>query len=242
MENKVIETMLDHTSIRQFNQETISESDRQLILDCALRGATAGNMMYYSIISIQDPVTLKALSQSCDEQPFIETGQFALLFLVDNHKWHRYFELNEAYPDDVPSSKPQIADYMLGMQDAMIAAQNSVVAAESMGIGSCYIGDIMENKQFHQRLFNLPDYVMPATLIVFGRYDNKPKLRPRFDKKHVVFDEQYPTLSDEDIRGIFREREKKTENFAQTFYKRKMGAPFFKEMCQSIMAYLEKWV
>jgi nitroreductase len=242
MDNKAIETMLNHTSIRQFNQEAISESDRQLILDCALRGATAGNMMYYSVISIQDPVTLKALSQSCDEQPFIETAQFALLFLVDNYKWHRYFELNDAYDEDESSPKPKIADYMLGMQDAMIAAQNAVIAAESMGIGTCYIGDIMEKKQFHQNLFNLPDYVMPATLVVFGRFDNKPKLRPRFDKECVVFEEQYPTLSDEAIRGIFKEKEMKTENFAKTFYKRKMGAPFFKEMCQSIMSYLEKWV
>ena len=52
--------------------------------------------------------------------------------------------------------------------DALIAAQTAVIAAESLGIGTCYIGDIMENYEEHEELFGLPKYVFPIRLICFG--------------------------------------------------------------------------
>lgn len=57
---------------------------------------------------------------------------------------------------------------MLAVTDTAIAAQNAVVAAESFGIGSCYIGDIMENCEEQRKLLQLPEYVFPAVMIVFG--------------------------------------------------------------------------
>ena len=54
---------------------------------------------------------------------------------------------------------------LLAMEDSIIAAQNAVVAAESLGIGSCYIGDILENYEIHQELFHLPQYAIPTTLL-----------------------------------------------------------------------------
>ena len=59
----------------------------------------------------------------------------------------------------VTPRKPGAGDLMLAVTDAAIAAQNAVVAAESFGIGSCYIGDIMENCEEQRRLLKLPEYV-----------------------------------------------------------------------------------
>ena len=64
--------------------------------------------------------------------------------------------------------KPQEGDLFLACNDALIAAQTAVVAAESLGIGSCYIGDIMENYEAHRDLFGLPQYVFPICLLCFG--------------------------------------------------------------------------
>ena len=64
--------------------------------------------------------------------------------------------------------KPQEGDLFLACSDALIAAQTAVVAAESLGIGSCYIGDIMENYEAHRDLFGLPQYVFPICLLCFG--------------------------------------------------------------------------
>ncbi len=239
--NEVIDLLKSHTSIRKFNGEEIKKEDVDVIVGAAIRGATAGNMMAYSIIKIQSEDVLKKLAVSCDNQPFIADAKLALLFVADNYKWHKYFEqrsINEVFPD---YRGPSISDFMLGVEDAMIAAQNAVIAAESLGIGTCYIGDIMEQCEYHRELFNLPEYTMPVALVVMGHYDTKPKLRDRFDKSFVVFDEVYPEINNDFINEMFSEEEKKDKDFASKFYKRKMDAPFFKEMIQSIKIYLKQW-
>jgi FMN reductase (NADPH) len=240
--NEVIKQLTDHVSIRKFNDRAISEENVNAILDAAMRGATAGNMMSYSIIKIRSKDTLKKLAASCDNQPFIADANLALLFVVDNYKWHRFFELY-GIPDAFPEYKgPIINDMILGMQDAMIAAQNAVIAAESLGIGTCYIGDIMEQYEFHRQLFDLPEYTMPATLVVMGYYDKKPQHRSRFNRRFVVFDEQYKKIDDDFIRGMFSEYQDEDSDFAKKFYKRKMDAAFFAEMRRSLQLYLAQWM
>ncbi|MDD2215442.1 MAG: nitroreductase family protein [Eubacteriales bacterium] len=239
--NEVIQQLMDHVSIRKFNDKKIAPEDINTILNAAMRGATAGNMMSYSIIKIQSEETLRKLAKSCDDQPFISDASLALLFVVDNYKWHCLFE-QRGIPDIFSNyNGPIINDMIIGMQDAMIAAQNAVLAAESLGIGTCYIGDIMEHYEYHKELFCLPQYTMPATLVVMGYYDGKPKLRPRFDTSFVVFDEEYPKIDDNFINDMFYEKEKDTPDFAEKFYKRKMNAYFFIEMRRSLYLYFKQW-
>lgn len=239
--NEVIELLKSHTSIRKFNETKITDEQVQCIVDSAMRGATAGNMMAYSIIKVRSKETLSKLAKSCDNQPFIESADLALLFVADNYKWHRFFKernIEESFPD---YKGPCISDFMLGIQDGMIAAQNAVIAAESMGIGTCYIGDIMENYEYHKELFNLPEYTMPITLIVMGNYDTKPQTRDRFDESCVVFDDVYPSIPKEFIDKMFSKEESDNSDFAVKFYKRKIDAPFFKEMIRSINKYISEW-
>ncbi len=239
--NEVIKLLKSHTSIRKFNDIKITDEQIQHIIESALQGATAGNMMAYSIIKIRSKDTLMKLSKSCDNQPFIADADVALLFVADNYKWHKFYEqrnISETFPD---YEGPCISDFMLGINDAMIAAQNAVIAAESMEIGTCYIGDIMENYEYHKELFNLPKYAMPAVLVIMGNYDTKPQKRERFDKSYVVFDETYPVITEDFINNMFSKEESKDNNFAVKFYKRKMDAPFFKEMIRSIKMYISEW-
>jgi len=240
--NEIITTICNHTSIRKFNNIRITEEQEKAILECAMRGATAGNMMLYSIIKIRDKETLDKLGKSCDNQPFIREADMALLFVVDSHKWHRYFENRGVFEKYTDYKSPQISDFILGMQDATIAAQNSVIAAESMEIGTCYIGDIMENMEYHKELFNLPEYTMPAALVVFGNYEYKPSIRPRFAKEYIVFNEKYPEIKDEFLEKMFEAKEANDKEFALKFYERKMAAPFFKEMIRCIKIYMQDWL
>ena len=239
--NQVIKLLKTHTSIRKFNETKITDEQLQNIIESAMQGATAGNMMAYSIIKIRSKDTLLKLSKSCDNQPFIASADLALLFVADNYKWHKYYEqrnISEIFPE---YKGPSISDFILGLEDGMIAAQNAVIAAESLGIGTCYIGDIMENYEYHKELFNLPEYTMPIALVVMGNYDTKPQIRERFDKSYVVFDEVYPTVTEEFIDNMFSKNEIKDKDFALKFYKRKMDAPFFKEMIRSIKLYISEW-
>lgn len=240
--NQVIEHLKGHVSIRKFNGEKISRESERHIIEAAVRGANAGNMMAYSIIKIRSKDILGALADSCDNQPFIGDADLALLFVVDNYKWHRYFQLKEI-PNIYPEyAGPVINDMVLGMQDAMIAAQNAVMAAESLGIGTCYIGDVVERYEYHKELFNLPEYTMPATLIVMGHYDKKPAQNSRFDHSYVVFEDKYPLIDNNFIRGMFEDQEKASKDFAKSFFKRKINADFFLEMKRSLYLYCKQWL
>lgn len=239
--NEVIKLLKSHTSIRKFNETKITDEQVQHIIESAMQGATAGNMMAYSIIKIRSKDTLSKLAKSCDDQPFIANADLALLFVADNYKWHKFYEQRNISETFLDYKGPCISDFILGVEDGMIAAQNAVIAAESLGIGTCYIGDIMENYEHHKELFNLPKYTMPIVLVVMGNYDTKPQIRDRFDKSYVVFDEIYPTITEEFINNMFLKEESKDSRFVMKFYKRKVDAPFFKEMIRSIKMYISEW-
>ena len=111
-----------------------------------MRAPTAGNLMLYSVIEVADPALKARLAETCDHQPFIARAPLVLVFVADLQKWVDRFaaagcERLEGLP---PKSEPGMGDFVLACCDALIAAQNAVVAAESLGIGSCYIGDIVE--------------------------------------------------------------------------------------------------
>ena len=90
--NEVIKLLKSHTSIRKFNEIKITDEQIENIIESAMQGATAGNMMAYSIIKIRSRDTLSKLAKSCDNQPFIEDADLALLFIADNYKWHKYYK------------------------------------------------------------------------------------------------------------------------------------------------------
>lgn len=239
--NEVLKTLNNHRSIRRFNNKKISEKDLESIINATLRAATAGNMMMYSMITVQEKETLSLLSETCDNQPFIKTADTAIIFLGDMSKWAKYFKLNGI------EYEAHMSDFILALNDTLIAAQNSVIAAESLGIGTCYIGDIMENFEKHQEILNLPKYVFPCTMVVFGHFDKIPKKNQRFDQKFVVFNEKYKDLSDAETLEMFKDKEETfnrshpKDNFAKAFYNRKINSDFFKEMNRSIKKALAEW-
>lgn len=253
--NKVIDTMENRVSLRSYAEKKIPDEVLNRILHSAMRAPTAGNMMLYSIVVIKDQKIKDTLSVTCDNQPFIAKAPVLLLFVADFEKWHRYFKISDI--DGFEKRRggtyhtPSVADLMLCISDALIAAQNAVIAAESLEIGSCYIGDIMENYEIHKKLLNLPKYAFPIALLTLGYYkDNyKKKLRDRFDPKYIIFDNEYKTLSDDEILDLFKEREKLFNsknpygalNYAQMFYGRKNGSEFMKEMERSIEEMLKNW-
>ncbi len=83
--------------------------------------------------------------------------------------------------EEAPMRKPEEGDLFLACCDALIAAQTAVIAAESLGLGSCYIGDIMENYEVHRDLFKLPKYVFPICLVCFG-YPTRQQMRTGADE------------------------------------------------------------
>lgn len=253
--NNVLESIMNRASLRNYSDKKLVKQDIDILIESAMRAPTAGNMMLYSIIVIEDDNTKKVLSKTCDNQPFIEKAPLIMIFTADYQKWYDYYNLfgvkNYCENNNVSYVGPSEANLLLAANDAIIAAQNVVIAGESLGIGSCYIGDIMENYETHKELLNLPDFVFPVAMLCLGYYpDNYKKvLRNRFDRKYIVFNEKYRKIDETEIREMFSTFEKNyslnnkynAENMAQMHYRIKTGAEFSREMDRSVKEALKNW-
>ena len=161
--NEVLCQLHDRKSVRAYEDRPVEPEIKRAVLEAAIQAPTAGNMALYTILDITDPEKKAALAKSCDDQPFIAQAPMVLIFCADYRRWYDVFC---RYVEDV--RKPDMGDLFLAEADALIAAQNAVVAAQSLGLGSCYIGDITENYEYHKRLLKLPKYVVPAAMLCFG--------------------------------------------------------------------------
>jgi len=254
--NETLNTIMDRSSLRRFGKKEVSIKNKELIIESALRAPTAGNLMLYSIIKVEDKNVLEKLSHTCDEQPFIKTASFALIFVVDFQKPYDYFAngnfLSYCAEQGNNPVYPSLSDLLLGSQDAMAAAQNSVIAAESLGVGSCYIGDIIENYEIHKEMFNLEDLTFPLGMLVYGNYPENYKniKQKRFDTKYVVFNEKYTKLNYKELKDMYKESENsfisnnkfEAKNAAQYIYAKKFGSEFGREMERSVNVAFESWM
>ena len=253
--NTVIQTILRRKSVRVFEHKPIGDEIKAEILRAAMRAPTSGNMMLYSIIEVKDQAKKDVLAKTCDNQTFIARAPLLLLFLADYQRWHDYFVdcgVKEISPN-VPMRTPAEGDLMLACCDAIIAAQTAVIAAESLGIGSCYIGDIMENCEIHRELFDLPRYTFPVCLLCFG-YPSKGQIKrkqtPRFDEKFIVSRDTYHRLNSAELTEMFIKQERVYNskinkedigNIGRQYYKRKFNSDFAIEMSRSVRAWMKSW-
>jgi len=161
--NEIIQSLFKRKSVRQFLERQVSPEEKTLILQSALQAPTAGNQNLYTILDITDADLKRSLSVYCDNQPFIASAPLALLFLADCRRWYDSY-----LAAGIKARPPENGDLLLAVADAVIAAQNTVVAAESLGIGSCYIGDILEQEEKIREVLGLDEYVFPAAFVVYG--------------------------------------------------------------------------
>lgn len=243
---QTIEELLSRKSVRAFTGEKIPPEQKNLILEAAVNAPTAGCQQLYTIIDVTDQSLKEALVDTCDHQPFIAKADMVLVFCADCRKWY------EAYLDTGCEPRaPGEGDLLLAVTDAAIAAQNAVTAAWSLGIGSCYIGDVMENCEKQRELLKLPAYVFPAAMLVFG-YPTQQQLQrekpKRADMKYIVSENRYPEHSPDDRQEMFFEGRGYAETnlkytaWMRAFCMRKYNSDFAREMTRSVRKYLTDFI
>lgn len=240
--NQTIKELFERKSVRVFEDREISKEDKQLILEAATMAPTAGNQQLYTIIDVTEQELKEKLVKTCDNQPFIADAKMVLIFCADCKKWYDGFKEAGAEPRN-----PGVGDLLLAVSDTNIAAQNAVTAAESLGIGSCYIGDVMENCEEQRELLNLPKYVFPAAMLVFGypTQQQKDRKKPeRVDMKHIVHENTYREMDGEELREMFgsHAKERTYEEYMKAFCNRKYNSDFSKEMTRSVGEYLQDFM
>ena len=237
--NEVIRQLHARKSVRAFEDRPIPPDHKREILNAAMAAPTAGNQQMYTILDITDEELKRRLSETCDHQPFIAKAAMVLIFCADFQKWYDAFREGGCEP-----RRPAVGYLMLAVSDANIAAQNAVVAAQSLGIGSCYIGDVMENCEIHRELMHLPEYVFPAAMLVFGyptqQQIDRPK-PPRCSLDSIVHENGYRRMDAAELRAMFETRHPTMshEDWIRRFCARKYNSDFSREMSRSVGEYLK---
>ena len=241
--NEIIRSLYARKSVRVFEDRPVEADVKKAVLEAAIQAPSAGNMALYTILDITDPEKKACLAKSCDDQPFIATAPVVLIFCADYRRWY------DTFCRHVPEvRKPAMGDLFLAEADAIIVAQNAVVAAQSLGLGSCYIGDITENFEYHQKLLNLPRYVVPAAMLVMGwpTQQQKDRTKPaRFRVEDMVHENGYAMEKSGRMDAMLtsqngKEGEELTDYIVR-FCDRKWNSEFSREMSRSCTEMVKDW-
>jgi len=192
MTNPVIDCLLSHRSIRRFKPDPVPAELLDEILRAGTRAASAGNLQAYSLVVIDEPGQLEKMTFR---------APLAIVALVDQYRFKRWLELGDA-----PFYFDQPVNLFIAYWDAVIALQNIVVAAESLGLGTVYVGLVLSKDV--QEWLGAPEYVFPAGLVFIGYPDESPPLRPRLPLEAIVHRNRYHVPSDEEVRAYYRERDR----------------------------------
>ena len=245
MSNPTIELLRARKSVRAYEKEPIPEEDVQRILEAAVQAPSAGNMALWTIIRVTDEEKKRRLSVTCDNQPFIATAPLVLVFCADYRRWYDVFASLEL---DEPLRRPGEGDLMLAAVDTVIAAHASVVAADALGYGSCYIGDILENIEQQREILELPAYVTPICMAVYGKPTqqqiDRPK-PPRFAVSELVHENTYRLEGAQGMRAMLSRRQglegEAFDQWLSAFCRRKWNGAFSEEMTRSTAKAIEDW-
>lgn len=246
MKNETIELLYNRKSVRAYEKREIPEEDVQKILRAAIEAPTAGNMTLWSAIRVTDEAKKKRLSETCDKPAVYRvrsagTGILRGLQALVRSVWRRWIWAKSC------ASRAKVI-WMLAMRDTIIAAHASVVAADALGCGSCYIGDIIERCEQQREILGLPEYVKPVCMVVYGiptEFQKTRKKPARFEADDIVFENEYQSRDPEQMRRMLENRQDKhgeeLERWITAHCKRKWNCDFSREMTRSAAKMIQEW-
>lgn len=198
----MLDVILNHRSIRKYNSRPVEENILSEILAAGTRASTTGNMQVYSIIVTTEPEIKQKLWEAHFKQDMVLKAPVVLTFCADFHRFNIWCEQRGAVP-----GYDNFLSFFTAAIDALLAAQNCALAAESHGLGICYLGTTTYNGDIICRALDLPDSVLPVTTIVAGYADESPGLTDRLPLEAVVHREKYRDYTSEDIDRLYKEKE-----------------------------------
>ncbi|MCK5824835.1 MAG: NADPH-dependent oxidoreductase [Ichthyobacteriaceae bacterium] len=198
----MIDTILQHKTVRKYTNDKINDADLEAILEAGIRASTTGNMQLYSIIVTRDQEMKEKLAPSHFNQPMVTKAPVVLTFCADFNRFNKWCEARNAKP-----GYDNFLSFYTASVDAMLVAQNVALAAEEKGLGICYLGTTNYMAQQIIDTLNLPKGVVPVTTITLGVPDEEPELTDRLPLDGVIHFEEYSDYSAEQIDRIYEEKE-----------------------------------
>ncbi|WP_432667182.1 nitroreductase family protein [Wukongibacter baidiensis] len=191
----VIDILQNRRSCRSFLEKDIPQDVLENIIKVGIQSASAGNFQPYSIIKITKEKTKKKLVALSGEQYYLADAPVNLLFCIDLRRLKRTCEIMKA-----PFvSTESFLEFWYSLFDTAICAQTISIAAESYGIRSLYIGNILDYAEGIKDLLDIPDYVIPCMLLTLGYPKTNGNTQRKLRIKDVVHNEKYRDPTDEEL-------------------------------------------
>jgi FMN reductase (NADPH) len=186
MSTPVIKVIHQHGSVRQYKPDPVPEEQIREIVAAAQRASTSSNLQTYSVVVTTDPEKKCKLQEYCGNQEHISQAPVFLAWCADYSRLkricdHQGYSLEAGY----------LENFLVAAVDASLAMQNAALAAESLGLGFCYIGAIRNQPRKVIELFNLPQLVFPVVGMTLGWAVKQPMIRPRLPIEAVLHWDTY---------------------------------------------------
>ena len=197
----VIELLKSHRSIRKFTPQPIDEALFMSLIEAGQGAATSSFLQATTIIRVRKPETRKQLAELAGNQAYIASAAEFLVFCADLKRAGNYCaEYGKEFSGDYTEH------FIIATVDVALMAQSLVAAAESEGLGICYIGGIRNNPGPISSLLQLPKGVYPVFGLCLGYPDQNPEIKPRLPASVILKDEVYNETGDREAIKEYDER------------------------------------
>ncbi|MBL1267973.1 MAG: oxygen-insensitive NADPH nitroreductase [Halomonas sp.] len=184
--NDVIKLLKSHRSIRKFSDRPIPKELLLELIQAGQGAATSSHVQAYTVIHVKDQANREQIAELAGGQGYIATCADFLVFCAD---MKRPTEASERTGANVVRGMTE--QLLVATVDTALMAQNVAVAAESEGLGICYIGGIRNNPQEVSDLLRLPKHVYPVFGMCLGYPEQEPEVKPRLPVEAVLKEDYY---------------------------------------------------
>lgn len=199
--------LLDRRTIRKYSSEQVSDKLLNDLLVMGCRASTTGNMQVYSIIITRDEKRKAELSPLHFSQKMINEAPVVLTFCADFNRFNKWCLMRKAEP-----GYDNFLSFFTAAIDALLVAQTVCIAAESKGLGICYLGTTTYNAHKIIEVLKLPRGVVPVTTVTLGWPAEKPEQVDRLPLDAVIHSETYKDYSAKDIEKYYKEKEERKDS------------------------------
>lgn len=186
MSTPTIDQIEQHGSVRAYRDQKVSREAIKEIVHAGQRASTSSNLQTYSAVITEDQETRRELQTLCNDQKHISQAPVFITWCADFSRLHRVCQ-QQGYPLEAG----YLENFLVAAVDCALAMQNAGLAAESLGLGFCYIGAIRNNPQEIIDLLALPRFVFPISGMTLGWPVEPPGIRPRLPLEAVLHWERY---------------------------------------------------
>lgn len=226
--NDTVHLIQRHRSIRKFTDEPIGDEMVEQIIRAGLSAATSSNLQGTTVIRVRDTEKRARIAEVAGGQAYIESAAAFFVWCADLHRSATACEMRGG-----TFSSGMTEHFIIATVDVALAAQNAVVAAESLGLGICYIGAIRNDPQTVADLLELPDHVYPVFGLCLGWPDQDPMLKPRLPLSVTLKEDRYDDSNDE--AGI-----REYDETMRAYYRERTGGKIDREWSTDMEALLGK--